>query len=130
MILPGFDAVIGACDRASIGCGMATVPGASQDTVTCRAGSLPQVSSSCSGAVVVGSGTVVVGGPDGGVAASALSCARASAPTLASPAAAPTTTTVLMNCRRDSPPSKSSVEEGPEPKMPESSMSQDGKQGW
>ncbi len=47
------------------------MPGALQDTVTSRAGSLPQVSSSCSGAVVVGSGSVVVGGPLGAVAASA-----------------------------------------------------------
>ncbi len=47
------------------GCG--TVPGAVQVTVTSVAGFAPQVSHSCSGAVVVGSGRVVVGGPDGGV---------------------------------------------------------------
>ena len=130
MILPGFDAVIGARDSASVGRGMGTVPDASHDTVICLAGSLPQVSSSCSGAVVVGSGRVVVGGPDGGVvSARAVLCASASAPALARPAAAPTTTTLLMNCRRDSPPSKSSVEEGPEPKMPESSMPADAKGG-
>ena len=56
---------------ASVGAGWATVPGALQETVTSWAGSLPQVSSSCSGAVVVGSGSVVVGGPLGAVAASA-----------------------------------------------------------
>ena len=62
------------------------------------AGSFPQVSSSCSGAVVVGSGTVVVGGPVGGVVAASAGC-RESAPslTLASPAAAPTTTTPLRS---------------------------------
>jgi hypothetical protein len=47
------------------------VPGADQDTVTDVAGSAPQVSRSCSGAVVVGSGNVVMGGPGGAVAANA-----------------------------------------------------------
>ena len=54
-----------------MGAGWATVPGASQVTVTSVAGFSPQVSHSCSGAVVVGSGSVVVGGPDGAVAARA-----------------------------------------------------------
>ena len=63
--------MIGRVETASVGAGCATVPGALQETVTSLAGSLPQVSRSCSGAVVVGSGSVVVGGPLGAVAASA-----------------------------------------------------------
>jgi hypothetical protein len=48
---PGLPAVIGSVDTARVGAGAGagTVPGALQDTVTSRAGSLPQVSSSCSG---------------------------------------------------------------------------------
>ena len=81
---------------ASVGAGWATVPGAHQETVTSRAGSFPQVSSSCSGAVVVGSGSVVVGGPLGAVAASARG-ARTAVP--ATKEAAPTPTVPMMNRR-------------------------------
>jgi outer membrane protein assembly factor BamB len=63
--VPGCSAVIGRVEIASDGAGWATVPGADQETVTSWAGLLPQVSSSCSGAVVVGSGTVVVGDRSG-----------------------------------------------------------------
>ena len=76
------------------------MPGALQDTVTSRAGSLPQVSSSCSGSVVVGSGSVVVGGPLGGPLASARG-ARTTVPLSA--AAALTPTVPMMNLRRVNP---------------------------
>jgi hypothetical protein len=52
---PGLPAVIGLVEKASVGAGCPIVPGADQDTVTSVAGSPPQVSSSCSGSVVVGS---------------------------------------------------------------------------
>src|ERR1700722_8432860 len=81
---------------ASVGAGCATVPGALQETVTSWAGLLPQVSRSCSGAVGVGSGSVVVGGPLGAVAASARG-ARPAVP--ATKEAAPTPTVPMMNRR-------------------------------
>ena len=91
---------IGRVENASTGAGWATVPGADQDTVTCVAGSAPQVSSSCSGAVVVGSGSVVVGGPLGAVAAMARG-----ARTVVPPSAATALTPALpmMNLRRVNP---------------------------
>jgi hypothetical protein len=58
-------APIGWREKVSVGAGIGTDPGADQDTVICVAGSAPQVSRSCSGAVVTGSSTVVVGGPAG-----------------------------------------------------------------
>ena len=92
--------MIGRVETASVGAGCATVPGALQETVTSLAGSPPQVSRSCSGAVVVGSGSVVVGGPLGAVAASARG-ARTAVP--ASTDAAPTPTVPMMNRRRVNP---------------------------
>ena len=83
--------MIGRVEKISAGAGCGTVPGADQDTVTAVAGSAPQVSSSCSGAVVVGSGSVVVGGPEGAVAAVAAWAAwwvTAASVTVASPATA------------------------------------------
>jgi hypothetical protein len=97
---PGLPAVIGLADTARTGAGCGTVPGALQDTVTSRAGSAPQVSSSCSGLVVVGSGTVVVGGPLGGPAAAARG-ARTTVPPSA--AAALTPAVPMMNLRRVNP---------------------------
>jgi hypothetical protein len=68
--------------------------------VTSRAGSLPQVSSSCSGSVVVGSGSVVVGGPLG----APLAIARGARTTVPPSAAAALTPTVpMMNLRRANP---------------------------
>jgi hypothetical protein len=91
---------IGRVEKASTGAGWATVPGADQDTVICVAGSAPQVSSNCSGAVVVGSGSVVVGGPLGGFAAKARG-----ARTVVPPSAAMALTPALpmMNLRRVNP---------------------------
>src|ERR1700733_336488 len=105
---PGFPAVIGSVDTASVGAGWGTVPGAFQDTVTSRAGSLPQVSSSCSGSVVVGSGSVVVGGPLGAPLAPARG-ARTTVPPSAATALTPTVP--MMNLRRVNPalPSDPSV---------------------
>jgi hypothetical protein len=77
------------------------VPGALQDTVTSVAGSPPQVSRSCSGSVVVGSGSVVVGGPPGAVAARARGARPP--PPLASATAAPAPTVPMMNLRRVNP---------------------------
>jgi len=94
---PGLPAVIGLVDTASVGAGWGTVPGAFQDTVTSRAGSLPQVSSSCSGSVVVGSGSVVIGGPLGGLLATARG-ARTTVPPSAATALTPTVP--MMNLRR------------------------------
>jgi hypothetical protein len=98
--LPGFRFVIGRVETASVGAGWATVPGALQETVTSLAGLLPQVSRSCSGPVVAGSGSVVVGGPLGAVAASARG-ARTAVP--ATKEAAPTPTVPMMNRRRVKP---------------------------
>jgi len=118
--LPGLALVMGRVEMASTGSGWATVPGANQETVTDRAGSLPQVSRSCSGAVVVGRGSVVVGGPEGAVAARALWRPKASvAP--ASPTAAPATATPPRKVRREKPGS-SSAAAGPSSFMSESSM--------
>jgi hypothetical protein len=89
--------VIGSVETARVGAGWGTVPGALQDTVTSRAGSLPQVSSNCSGSVVVGSGSVVVGGPLGAVPASARG-ARTTVPPSAATALTPTVP--MMNLRR------------------------------
>ena len=97
---PGLWAVIGWVEKASVGAGCATVPGADQDTVTSVAGSPPQVSSSCSGSVVVGSGIVVVGGPLGAVLASARG-ARTVVPPIAATALTPTLP--MMNRRRVNP---------------------------
>jgi hypothetical protein len=66
-VRPGLAAVIGAVDHDSVGAGCGTSPGDIQVTVTSVAGLLPQVSHNCSGAVVAGSGSVVVGGPAGGL---------------------------------------------------------------
>ena len=68
--------------------------------MTSRAGSLPQVSSSCSGAVVVGSGSVVVGGPLGAVAANARGARRV---VPASAVTALALTVPMMNLRRVNP---------------------------
>ena len=105
--------MIGLVDTARVGAGCATVPGALHDTVTSRAGSPPQVSSSCSGSVVVGSGSVVVGGPLGAVAATARG-ARTTVPPSA--AAALTPTVPMMNLRRVNPafPSDSVLRSWPE----------------
>lgn len=92
--------MIGRVEKASVGAGCATVPGALQDTVTSLAGSPPQVSSSCSGSVVVGSGSVVVGGPPGALAASARG-ARTVLPPIAATALTPTPP--MMNRRRVNP---------------------------
>jgi hypothetical protein len=94
---PGLCAEIGWVEKDSTGAGCATVPGADQDTVTSVAGSRPQVSSSCSGSVAVGSGSVVVGGPLGGVAAKARG-ARTTVPPSAATALTPTVP--MMNLRR------------------------------
>ena len=74
--------------------------GADQDTVTDVAGSAPQVSRSCSGAVVAGSGNVVVGGPDGAVAANASWCHSGPSVARASPTTAPKPTTPVRKPRR------------------------------
>ena len=103
--------MIGRVEKMSAGAGCGTVPGADQDTVTAVAGSAPQVSSSCSGAVVVGSGSVVVGGPEGAVAAVAAVAASAAwwvtaaSVTVASPATALTPTTPARKLRRENPDS-------------------------
>jgi hypothetical protein len=68
--------------------------------VTSVAGSPPQVSSSCSGSVVVGSGIVVVGGPLGAVLANARG-ARTVVPPIAATALTPTPP--MMNRRRVNP---------------------------
>src|ERR1700753_760072 len=91
---------MGWVEYRSVGAGGATVPGAHHDTVTSVAGSLPQVSSNCSGSVVVGSGRVVVGGPLGAVAARARG-ARAVVPPIAATALTPTPP--MMNRRRVNP---------------------------
>ena len=83
-----------------MGAGWATEPGAAQETVTSVAGSLPQVSRSCSGLVVVGSGSVVVGGPLGAVARVARGARRARA-AAGQPAAAPTPAAPMMKTRRE-----------------------------
>ena len=116
---PGLASVIGWVEYRSVGAGWATVPGAHHDTVTDVAGSAPQVSSSCSGSVVVGSGSVVVGGPLGAVAAAAersaqawpavlavvaalAACGRSTLwPVRASPAAAPRPATPPRKMRRE-----------------------------
>jgi hypothetical protein len=92
--------VIGLVEKRSAGAGWATVPGADQDTVTSEAGLLPQVSSNCSGSVVVGRGTVVVGGPLGAVAAKARG-ARTAVPPMAATALTPALP--MMNLRRVNP---------------------------
>src|SRR6201992_332411 len=105
---------MGWVEYRSVGAGGATVPGAHHDTVTSVAGSLPQVSSNCSGSVVVGSGRVVVGGPLGavgarargaraGVAADAATVrgARGVVPPIAATALTPTPP--MMNRRRVNP---------------------------
>jgi len=76
------------------------VVAADQDTVTSVAGSLPQVSSSCSGLVVVGSGSVVVGGPLGAPLAAARG-ARTTVPPSAATALTPAVP--MMNLRRVNP---------------------------
>ncbi len=98
---PGLCAVIGRVEKASVGAGCATVPGADQDTVTSVAGSPPQVSSSCSGLVVAGSGRVPAGGPLGAVAARARGARTTVPPTAAT---ALTLTVPMMNLRRVNPP--------------------------
>jgi hypothetical protein len=92
--------VIGRVDQARVGAGWATVPGALQDTVTWVAGLAPQVSSNCSGSVVVGSGSVLAGGPLGAVAASARGALMVVPP---SAAMAPTPADPMMNLRRVNP---------------------------
>lgn len=92
--------MIGLVEMASVEAGCGTVPGALHETVTSWAGLLPQVSRSCSGAVVVGSGSVVVGGPLGAVAASARG-GRTVVP--ASAVTAPAPTVPMMNLRRVNP---------------------------
>ncbi len=63
--------MIGVADQLRVGAGIGTEPGDDQETVTSVAGFAPQVSQICSGAVVVGSGSVVVGGPLGGAGGAA-----------------------------------------------------------
>jgi hypothetical protein len=106
-ILPGFAAVIGCREYASVGAGCATVPGAAHDTVTCVLGSEPQVRCSCSGSVVVGSGA----GPVAAAAAGALSNSVPAMPPMVS--AAPTAI----------PPPKKPLRETPDSPAAEASRS-------
>lgn len=95
-ILPGFAAVIGCLEYASVGAGCATVPGAAHDTVTSVAGSEPQVRCNCSGSVVVGSVVVAE-------AAGALRTSVAATPPMAS--TAPTATVPPRKSLRETPDS-------------------------
>ena len=63
MTLPRFVAEIALVEKASVGAGIGTVPGALHETVISVSGLLPNSSRSCSGAVVVGSAASAAGTP-------------------------------------------------------------------
>jgi hypothetical protein len=108
MTCPRFSSLSGRSEKLSDGAGCLTVPGAAQETMTCDFGSAPQVRCSCSGSVVVGSGTVVL--PGSGAARALFWALRSTRP----PATmtAPTPTAPRSTVRREGPvPSSLTTEE-------------------